>query len=61
LIDFRALIARMLGLDAKTLAVADYEITARLEHLLTIVQPAMGIPVVQMPVTTTTKPLSTSQ
>ncbi|CAF1686323.1 unnamed protein product [Rotaria magnacalcarata] len=61
LIDFRALIARMLGLDAKTLAVPDYEITARLEHLLTIVQPAMGIPVVQMPVTTTTKPLSTSQ
>ncbi|CAF4796812.1 unnamed protein product [Rotaria socialis] len=61
LIDFRALIARMLGLDAKTLAVPDYEITARLEHLLTIVQPAMGIPVVQMPVTTTTKPLSVSQ
>ena len=35
----------MLGLDAKTLSVPDYEITARLERLLTIVQqPTMVVP-----------------
>ena len=39
----------MLGLDAKTLSVPDYEITARLERLLTILQPNMAIPVVQIP------------
>lgn len=39
----------MLGLDAKTLSVPDYEITARLERLLQVVQPTMAIPVVQMP------------
>ena len=39
----------MLGLDAKTLSVPDYEITARLERLLNVVQPTMAIPVVQMP------------
>lgn len=39
----------MLGLDAKTLSVPDYEITARLERLLNVVQPAMAIPVVQIP------------
>jgi hypothetical protein len=43
----------MLGLDAKTLSVPDYEITARLERLLNIVQPSMAIPVVQMPSSTT--------
>ncbi|CAF3494707.1 unnamed protein product [Rotaria sordida] len=53
LLDFRALIARMLGLDAKTLAVPDYEITARLERLLTTVQPTMAIPFVQVPTSTT--------
>ncbi len=44
----------MLGLDSKTLSIPDYEITARLERLLTVVQPAMAIPVVQMPSSTTT-------
>jgi hypothetical protein len=42
----------MLGLDAKTLSVPDYEITARLERLLNVVQPSMAIPVVQMPQST---------
>jgi hypothetical protein len=50
----------MLGLDAKTLSVPDYEITARLERLLTLVQPTMAIPVVQMP-SSTTKPISNTQ
>ncbi|CAF2393713.1 unnamed protein product [Rotaria sp. Silwood2] len=61
LIDFRALIARMLGLDAKTLAVPDYEITARLERLLTVVQPAMAIPFVQVPTSTTKSTTITQQ
>lgn len=41
----------MLGLDAKTLAVPDYEITARLERLLMSVQPSLtgAIPVVPVP------------
>jgi hypothetical protein len=43
----------MLGLDAKTLSVPDYEITARLERLITVVQPAMAIPVAHMPSSTT--------
>jgi hypothetical protein len=43
----------MLGLDAKTLSVPDYEITARLERLLTVVQPALAIPVLQLPSSTT--------
>jgi hypothetical protein len=42
----------MLGLDAKTLSVPDYEITARLERLLTVVQPTMSTPVIQMPSST---------
>lgn len=46
--------ARMLGLDSKSLTVPDYEITARLERLLSLVQPPMAIPVV--PVTTMTNP-----
>ncbi|UJR35149.1 hypothetical protein I4U23_027918 [Adineta vaga] len=53
LLDFRALIARMLGLDAKTLSVPDYEITARLERLLTVVQSPMSVPVHQFPSSTT--------
>ena len=36
----------MLGLDAKALAVPDYEITSRLEQLLAAVQPAVAIPVI---------------
>ena len=48
LLDFRTLIARMLGLDAKTLSVPDYEITARLERLLTVVQPGMPVPMAPM-------------
>lgn len=43
----------MLGLDAKTLAVPDYEITARLERLLTVAQPTMAVPIVQVPTSTT--------
>jgi len=43
----------MLGLDAKTLSVPDYEITARLERLLNIVQPTMAIPVNPMAISTT--------
>lgn len=35
LLDFRSVIARMLGLDATTLAVADYEIIARIERIIT--------------------------
>ena len=46
----------MLGLDAKTLSVPDYEITARLERLLHVVQPNMAIPVVQMPIKSTSIP-----
>ncbi|CAF3690001.1 unnamed protein product [Rotaria socialis] len=46
LLDFRSLISRMLGLDSKTLSIPDYEITARLERLLSVVQPTMAIPVV---------------
>ena len=34
----------MLGLDANTLAIRDYEITARLERLLALSQPAMATP-----------------
>jgi len=44
----------MLGLDSKALSVPDYEITARLERLLTVVQPTMAIPVVPMPPLTST-------
>jgi hypothetical protein len=44
----------MLGLDSKTLSVPDYEITARLERLLTVIQPTMAIPVVSIPPSTTT-------
>ena len=43
----------MLGLDAKTLSVPDYEITARLERLLTIVQPTMAVPVLPIHASTT--------
>ncbi len=50
----------MLGLDAKTLSVPDYEITARLERLLTVVQPTMAVPVIQMP-TSTTRPTNNTQ
>lgn len=32
--DFRNVVARMLGLDASTLAVADYEIIARIERII---------------------------
>ncbi|UJR10679.1 hypothetical protein I4U23_014873 [Adineta vaga] len=60
LIDFRALIARMLGLDAKSLSIPDYEITARLERLLTVVQPTMAIPVVPFSSSTTTAVTSTN-
>lgn len=42
----------MLGLDAKTLAVPDYEITARLERLLSVVQSPMAVPVLQIPSST---------
>lgn len=45
LLDFRSLVARMLGLDAKALSVPDYEITTRLEQLVAAVQPALAIPV----------------
>lgn len=34
LLDFRNVIARMLGLDVSTLAVADYEIIARIERII---------------------------
>ena len=34
LIDFRLVVARMLGLDMNTLAVPDYEIISRLEKLI---------------------------
>jgi hypothetical protein len=44
----------MLGLDSKTLSIPDYEITARLERLLTLVQPTMAIPIVPIHTTTTT-------
>lgn len=53
----------MLGLDAKTLSVPDYEITARLERLLTVVQqPAMAVPVVPVsqPATRPALPPSTT-
>lgn len=49
LLDFRSLVARMLGLDSKSLSIPDYEITARLERLLAVVQPTMAIPVVPVP------------
>ena len=34
LVDFRTVVARMLGLEVKTLAVPDYEIISRLEKLI---------------------------
>jgi hypothetical protein len=34
LLDFRNVIARMLGLDANSLAVADYEIISRIERII---------------------------
>lgn len=34
LLDFRTVIARMLGLDANSLAVADYEIISRIERVI---------------------------
>ncbi|RNA25983.1 coiled-coil domain-containing protein, partial [Brachionus plicatilis] len=34
LLDFRAVVARMLGLDASSLAVADYEIISRIERII---------------------------
>ncbi|CAF1028886.1 unnamed protein product [Adineta ricciae] len=61
LLDFRALIARMLGLDAKSLSIPDYEITARLERLLTVVQPTMAIPVVPVTSSTTATTTTTNQ
>ena len=42
----------MLGLDAKTLSVPDYEITARLERLLSVVQSSMPVPLLQIPSST---------
>ncbi len=53
----------MLGLDSKTLSVPDYEITARLERLLSLVQPTMAIPLVPLPppATTTTSTNSNAQ
>ncbi len=51
----------MLGLDSKTLSVPDYEITARLERLLTVVQPTMAIPLVPIPSSTTTSTNPTHQ
>jgi len=50
----------MLGLDSKTLSVPDYEITARLERLLAVVQPTLAIPVVPMPSSTTATTASTN-
>jgi hypothetical protein len=35
LLDFRSVVARMLGLDVTSLAVADYEIIARIERIIT--------------------------
>ena len=64
LLDFRSLVARMLGLDSKSLSFPDYEITARLERLLSHVQPTMAIPIVpvsQPPTTTTTTATVTHQ
>ena len=51
----------MLGLDAKTLSVPDYEITARLERLLHVAQPSVIIPAVQIANPGTTKPTSAPQ
>ena len=45
LLDFRGVIARMLGLDVNTLAVADYEIITRLEKLLKSQQCSVVSPV----------------
>ncbi|CAF2796990.1 unnamed protein product [Rotaria sp. Silwood2] len=61
LLDFRSLIARMLGLDSKTLSIPDYEITARLERLLSVVQPTIAIPLLPMPASTVTSTNLTHQ
>ena len=36
----------MVGLDAKSLSVPDYEITTRLERILASVQPSVAVPIV---------------
>ncbi|CAF3907511.1 unnamed protein product [Adineta steineri] len=58
LLDFRSLIAHMLGLDSKSLSIPDYEITARLERLLAIIQPSVAIPMI--PITSSTTTTSTN-
>ena len=50
----------MLGLDSKSLTIPDYEITARLERILTLVQPPMAIPVVPVMTTNLSQEHSTS-
>jgi hypothetical protein len=55
LLDFRGVIAKMLGLDISSLAVPDYEIIARVERLIatingTMLHAAPNVPVNVIPV-----------
>ncbi len=53
LMDFRSVVARMLGLDANNLAIADYEIIARIERIIAtfngVVLPVQIQPSVRIP------------
>lgn len=56
LLDFRCVVARMLGLDVNTLAVADYEIIARIERLVNAFNASGILPVNVQRVHTPTPP-----
>lgn len=45
MLDFRNVVAKMLGLDVNTLAVADYEIIARIERVISTFNAAGILPV----------------
>lgn len=56
LLDFRCVVARMLGLDVNTLAVADYEIIARIERVVNAFNATGILPVTVQRVQTPTPP-----
>lgn len=60
LLDFRSVVARMLGLDLNTLAVADYEIIARIERIVNAFNASGILPVNVQRVVTPTPPSTSS-
>lgn len=56
LLDFRNVVAKMLGLDVNTLAVADYEIIARIERVISTFNATGILPVNVQRVQTPTPP-----